>query len=249
MLPYNIVEKQGFLHLMKTVAPTYVVPSRKTIAENKVPILYEKTKNKIKEDFLQMKYVSLTTDCWTSCANDPYISLTAHYINMSWHLKSCCLNCQSMMVNHTGENIADVIANMLKDWNIKEVVAYTTDSGANILKAMNYIGKNHISCFGHTINTAVNKAMNRRDLNIVVEKIQKLLNALSHSWKMKRDLKEIQKKLDLPVLQIPSFSKTRWWSLLKTMEIFTTQHLALTQLFDKTKYRSTCLTIEEVDTL
>ncbi|XP_041852645.1 zinc finger BED domain-containing protein 4-like [Melanotaenia boesemani] len=47
--PLTLVENEGFRELMQLVAPSYVLPSRKTV-KNLVDQKYEEEKNKIKKD-------------------------------------------------------------------------------------------------------------------------------------------------------------------------------------------------------
>ena len=64
--PYSVVESGGFRDMMKTVEPRYKIPSRQHFSEKCVPQMYEKTKEKVKEELNQAERVALTTDAWTS---------------------------------------------------------------------------------------------------------------------------------------------------------------------------------------
>ena len=46
--------------------------------------------------------------------------------------QACCLETVPMFVDHTGQNIADAIADIFENWGLStnKVVAFTTDSGA-----------------------------------------------------------------------------------------------------------------------
>lgn len=59
--------------------------------------------------------VSFTFDAWTSAPGDPYLSLTAHYIDApldcpnSWSLKSEQLLFQEIEGRHTGKNMSEIL--------------------------------------------------------------------------------------------------------------------------------------------
>jgi hypothetical protein len=59
--------------------------------------------------------VSFTFDAWTSATGDPYISLTAHYIDApadrpdAWELKSEQLLFQEIHGRHTGKNMGEIL--------------------------------------------------------------------------------------------------------------------------------------------
>ena len=59
--------------------------------------------------------VCLTSDCWTACTNVGYISLTAHYVDKDWKLKSKILSFAHMQPPHTGHDLALKVLEFLKD--------------------------------------------------------------------------------------------------------------------------------------
>lgn len=67
-----------------------------------------------------------------------------------------------------------------------------------------------------------------------------------------RDLKIIQKKFNLKETKIPSFSKTRWWSLLNLIRIIIQQEVALLNLLQTYKngfYKNLILNADDVKLL
>jgi hypothetical protein len=61
-----------------------------------------------------------------------------------------------------GENVIDTLKQMLDDWNLQEskMVALTSDSGSNMIKAAELGQWPRISCFGHNLHNAVNSGLN-----------------------------------------------------------------------------------------
>ena len=45
--PFYLVEREGFRHLMNTVAPKYKIPSRKYFKETLLQSMYDRTKEKV----------------------------------------------------------------------------------------------------------------------------------------------------------------------------------------------------------
>ncbi|GBO23005.1 Zinc finger BED domain-containing protein 1 [Araneus ventricosus] len=154
MQPFNVVESQSFNNMIKTLNPSFKVPSRKFFSKTAVPKLYNDVTESIKRELASVdsNNVCLTTDCWTSLATTPYIAVTAHFIDTEWHLKSVCLCCTQFEENHTSENITQVLKDILSDWNLdaQEITCYTTDNGSNIVKAISMLYVPHMPCFGHT---------------------------------------------------------------------------------------------------
>lgn len=79
-LPLNTVEKSGFKYLMKTIAPLYKCPCRKSITKY-LDQNYETIKLKLKTNLKNQDFYSLTTDIWTeSHTTKLYLVVTVHYI-------------------------------------------------------------------------------------------------------------------------------------------------------------------------
>lgn len=109
MMPYSLVEKEGFQTFVRALNPSYKLPSRKTLTESRIPELYSETRTNVGNIIKNVDFLSLTTDCWTSTSNQPFIALTCHFINSSSGLSSACLGCVELSEDHTGDNIADIL--------------------------------------------------------------------------------------------------------------------------------------------
>lgn len=101
ILPFNIVEKEGFLHLMKLTTPLYKVPSRKTITKL-IEEKYDFLSNIIKTKFSDIYYLCLTTDIWTDINTKSYLGVTAHFI-LNEKLTSVVIGVNELEERHTSE--------------------------------------------------------------------------------------------------------------------------------------------------
>lgn len=81
MMPYSIVEKEGFKLFTKALNPSYQLPSRSTLTNKRIPDLFKETKLKIERILSEVPFLSITTDCWTSVANKPFIAITCHFLD------------------------------------------------------------------------------------------------------------------------------------------------------------------------
>ena len=52
-------------------------------------------------------YIALTHDGWTSCATESYDTITAHFINKDWELRTAVLHTSKVEGSYTGEHIAE----------------------------------------------------------------------------------------------------------------------------------------------
>ena len=159
-------------------------------------------------------YFSATTDLWSSCTSDPYLSLTVHYVDTEWNLQSHCLQANYMPEDHTGEQLQDALSMSFDEWNLdsSKLVAITTDNGSNIKLACQLLQFRRLSCFGHNLDLAINKGFKDSRIDRVLGLCRRVIAAFSYSWKRQRDLREIQQQKDLPLKKLKRDVCTRWGS-------------------------------------
>ena len=95
--PFAFVEDRVFKELTEQLEPRYNIPHRKTFSRSVIPGIYEEAKRKVKRTLVELQVdtkVALTTDMWTSEANEAYLGLTYHYLTQDFELVSTCLAVQ-----------------------------------------------------------------------------------------------------------------------------------------------------------
>ncbi|XDV18076.1 hypothetical protein PO909_023848 [Leuciscus waleckii] len=144
---------------------------------------------------------SATTDLWSSRTTEPYISLTIHFIDDDWKLRSRCLQTAFFPEDHTGAIIALGLKDALSAWGLDEahLVCMTTDSGANMVRALEINKWTRLACFGHRLHNAIGMC-------------KKVVSTFSYSWKKKNALTSAQRELNLPPHKLITESPTRWGS-------------------------------------
>ncbi|CAM4697888.1 unnamed protein product [Leuciscus chuanchicus] len=214
--------------MLKVLDARYVVPSRKYFADVALPHLYNTTREKIRSELKEMQFYSATTDLWSSRTMQPYLSLTVHYINTSWTLRSICLQTAYFPDNHT---------DALSSWGLSEerLVCMTTDSGTNIIKALKDNNWPSLQCFGHRLHNAIENGVKDPRIDRAIGVCKKAVSAFSYSWKKRRDMTEVQAELGLPQHLLISESPTRWGSRQKMIERFLEQEKAITRVLGADK--------------
>lgn len=86
MMPFQIVEKPGFLHRTKKTVPQYKVPSRTYFSTNRIPSMYKEVQASVKEHLVDGVWFGATTDLWTSTGGggEHSMSFTVHYVSYDW---------------------------------------------------------------------------------------------------------------------------------------------------------------------
>ncbi|CAH1977277.1 unnamed protein product [Acanthoscelides obtectus] len=81
---FSIVRDKGFLELLKRLEPSYNPPSRNTFVTTLLEDKYARAKTTLKLILEQAEFITVTTDGWTSSANENYISVTVYFIIKNW---------------------------------------------------------------------------------------------------------------------------------------------------------------------
>ncbi|XP_076841981.1 E3 SUMO-protein ligase ZBED1-like [Brachyhypopomus gauderio] len=238
MVPIHTVEKPGFVNMLKVLDQKYVLPSRKYFSEVALPQLYNTTRQKISRELEEdVSYYSATTDLWSSRTLQPYMSLTVHFINDTWALRSICLQTAYFPEDHKGEVIAQGIKESLNSWKLAEdrLSCMTTDSGTNMIKALKDNEWPSLQCFGHRLHNAIENGVKDPRIDRAFGLCKKAVAAFSYSWKKRKEMTEVQQELGLPTHQLITESPTRWGSRQKMIQRFLEQEKAVVRVLGSDK--------------
>lgn len=254
MLPCDIVERPSFKEMLQKFQPNYVVPEKETFIKTILPQLTYELEIKIKSLLSKTHFIALTIDCWVSVNLEPFIMVTAHFIdNVRWVMNRVCLSCRKLDVECT-ENLKQTLLDILEQWGIEKkiVSGCTSNNSGNIVECMQLLSWPHLSCFGHVLNSVINCTYHMSLLQEPIKKACIIRNTIAHSNQLKNDLESIQIRLELPQHVIPPVCETKWWSVLNLLKVIVEQHAALTTLFSETendKYNNHHLSADELKAL
>ncbi|XP_068231881.1 zinc finger BED domain-containing protein 4-like [Palaemon carinicauda] len=248
--PISIVEDKGFKNFVHGLDPRYVMPSRRDLTRKYLPAMYDEAVKQVQGELRETPHVSLTTDLWTSSQTRGFITVTAHYINSEWNLKSAVLETARLKVDHTAENIADELKRICTRWEILDkVCCIITDNAANIVAAVTkYMQIKQQPCFAHTLNLVVQDSIkNTNEIKLSQEKIKRIVSFFHHSVKATDKLSEIQNQNGVERKKLIMDVDTRWNSTFYMMERFLEQHEAITTTLCLLGKSNMCLSSEELE--
>ena len=135
MQPLSVVENKGFRALIFSLDPRYKIIARSTLTNILLPKVYNEKKVALVDSLQKVDDIAITTDQWTSRANEGYTTVTAHYLNDDWTLASPVLMTRASGQRHTGENLATELDGVFNVFQIKEkVITATTDNAKKCKK-------------------------------------------------------------------------------------------------------------------
>ncbi|XP_071634351.1 E3 SUMO-protein ligase ZBED1-like [Temnothorax longispinosus] len=225
--PLSIVNKEGFKVLMKTVAPLYCIPDRKTLTKL-MDNRYVEAKECYKSTLEKALSYTLTCDNWTDCTFQSYLGVTIHYLSEDLVMKNGCLGVFPLHTNHTAEYLTECLNSVIDDFKLdkKKIMAITSDGAANIKAAVhNVVGsERHIWCFAHFLSHLVPKILkDMPEINDIIATVKKIVVLIRRSVVATDELKRLQildGKTEGTVLKFILDVPTRWNSTLYMLERF-----------------------------
>jgi hypothetical protein len=122
-----LIERGAFRRLLMFCRPSLLekdIPHRHTLRAEILRRVHI-AEGSVRENMKKIpSKVSFTFDAWTSAPGDPYISLTAHYIDApadcptAWELKSEQLLFQEIQGRHTGKNMGEILSRALERYEL-----------------------------------------------------------------------------------------------------------------------------------
>lgn len=211
--PFSIVEDKGFKNYSKALNPSYTLPSRKTLSDTLLPGKFEVIKEKTKNLLQNVKSVTITTDCWTSCNNDGFIAVTSHFIDDNFIPKSALLEVGLCNERHTSKNLANELIRITTEWDVQnKILLAISDNAANIKKTiLEELQWNHLGCIAHTINLIVQDAL--KPAENIVKKTSDIVSHFKRSVVAKNKLDFYQQQNGKQPKKLKQSVVTRWNSV------------------------------------
>lgn len=214
--PVSIVEDSGFRAFVKALNSSYSIPNRRTLC-SLITSKYQKVADLLQGLIQKAKFVSITTDAWTSAQNRSYLTTSIHFI-VDYKFFSANLQTVPITTDEKAETLKEIILQIMKKWNIlhEKVSAIVSDNASNMRLMCQLLGITRIPCIGHLLNLAVNDAMVVESFDPIFQKCTEAVKHFRKSAKAKRSLDSIQNELDpdSQELQMIKFMPVRWNSRL-----------------------------------
>lgn len=211
--PVAVVEGAGFQRMMAALEPGYKCPSRKhisTIIQRKHDLCIERLKVHLESSTA----CSLTTDIWSSCATEAFVTLTVHYLSDEWEMNSFVLETSGFPERHTAINIADKLNHIADKYTITgKVAAVVHDNAANMVAALNLLHEKHgwesLRCVAHTLQLCLIPGLAITSINRMVVAARKLVGHFKHSVVATEELKKREVQMDLTEMKLLQDCPTR----------------------------------------
>lgn len=170
-IAFIAIENNFFRDLISVLSPTLatMLPTGNTIRSwimDEYDVKKAKLKSKLREDSVGLVHISF--DLWTSPNAKALMAVVAHYTNRQYRVETRLLALRRLHGDHSGENQAGLLSEVLKDFEITDKIGYfVTDNASNNDNAVDLLLRNllphltaqqrqqrRLRCWGHILNLA-----------------------------------------------------------------------------------------------
>ncbi|KAL2929200.1 putative AC transposase [Bienertia sinuspersici] len=176
--------------------------------------------------------ICFTCDCWSAITKHGYLTLTAHYVDNEWVLRSRILNFRHFPPPHKGHDIYAFVLGLLKEWGLESKTFSLTVDNASSNDVMITLLKSdihsssplpcdgkffHVRCCAHILNLIVQSGM--QTIDVSVDKLRHLVLYIDASDIRKCKFDQCVKEMNVDFVGKLQYDVcTRWNSIYKMIK-------------------------------
>ncbi|KAL2892719.1 putative AC transposase, partial [Bienertia sinuspersici] len=172
--------------------------------------------------------VNLTSDTWTSTYEEPFVCVTAHWIDDDWLLQKRIICFEAMEEAHNGFNIISRLVSCCKNFHlVDKLFSISLDNATANTSAMQFLKEDpsiklvlngslmHVRCCAHILNLCVQDGLD--ELRTLLEPIRNIIRWIRAARFAKRIFKQKCEEYGLRKKVIALDTPTRWNSTYKLL--------------------------------
>lgn len=247
MLPYTIVENEGFIEYSRVLDPTYKLPSSTHLRDELMLHLFKETSAKLAVVLENVADIAITCDLWTSSTNVSFLTVTGHFV-LDYSVKTVCLARQKLLdsTDHFAQNVANTLQDILNFWNILDkTVCVVTKNSSSMLEACEILKIQNHPCFAQALNSVVQDGLKLEDdaIKALFAKCKAIVKFFKQSTITNEKFKMVQENFTSIVLEE---SPSKWNSFHLMIERILASLDAINAVLSPLKNAPLLLTVEEI---
>ncbi|KAL2944480.1 putative AC transposase, partial [Bienertia sinuspersici] len=190
--------------------------------------------------------VSLTSDTWTSTYGEPFVCVTAHWIDDDWLLQKRIICFEAMEEAHNGFNIKSRLVSCCKNFHlVDKLFSISLDNATTNTSAMQFLKEDpsiklvlegslmHVRCCAHILNLCVQDGLD--ELRTLLEPIRNVIRWIRAARSAKRIFKQKCEEYGLRKKVIALDTPTRWNSTYKLLHDAIAYRDILTDMYNESR--------------
>lgn len=185
----GLLEEGGFCHFMKALNLSTDAALSASAIRNELLNMYDITKSKVKNAVINAKDPLLSAELWSSSKKESYLTVTCHFIDKKWELKSYTLDTAQLLGEHTPGNVHQHLWRISTEWEIMkriQVVVVNVDGMKKANPSSHWL---YIPCFSHTLNKVIREVVDSTDWRYLLRKCRHIVQFFHQeeedSWRYK----------------------------------------------------------------
>ncbi|GAA6085198.1 E3 SUMO-protein ligase ZBED1 isoform X2 [Tachysurus ichikawai] len=171
----TLVEEYGYRRFMNALNPSAYRALSASEMRKELVNMYVSTKRKVMDAVRTAIYPVLSAELWISSKEESYLTVTCHFIDNKWKLKSYTLDTAQLLGEHTPENVHRQLWRISAEWEITEkiqVVVINVDGMKKVCQNLNWT---YIPCFNHTLNKVILEVLASPDWRYLLRKCRHIV--------------------------------------------------------------------------
>lgn len=186
-IPFSAVSTTSFRDFLLCLSPSlerYIPHSHSTVVEWVQKDFDEARKSLGAQLASSRSRIHISFDVWTSPACSPILGICGHFLGIDLQLKQALLGVKELEGVHSGENIAEVVCQVIQEWKIQgNVGVFIGDNATNVDAAVESCerilwddeeerGSRRARCLAHIINLAAKAFLFGKDCEAFIQEMR-----------------------------------------------------------------------------
>jgi len=206
--PFTCVEEPSFKAMLRSTGSQESVPSADTVSR-RLNLRLDALDSELRVLMSSASSIALSLDGWTSQNSLPMLAINAHWMSSDFQQYRACIEFVEIEGNHSGENLANIVATVLERFHIPDkVMTITADNASNndtlhrylyqklsqrydnylaetIIRegTMKFTQNSQIRCFAHILNLVMKTILRSLRASSHKEACDLLDDVAKKSWK------------------------------------------------------------------
>ncbi|KAJ5267673.1 hypothetical protein N7478_010481 [Penicillium angulare] len=206
--PFTCVEQPSFRAMLRSVDFEASIPSADTVSR-RLDLRLDALDGELRTLMASASSIALSLDGWTSQNSLPMLAINAHWMSSAFQQHRACIEFVEITGNHSGENLANIVAAVLERFHISDkVMTITADNASNndtlhrclfqklcqrydeyladtVIRegTMRFTQNSQIRCFAHILNLAMKRILRSLRASSHREACDFLDDVAKTSWK------------------------------------------------------------------
>ncbi|KAF5895150.1 zinc finger BED domain-containing protein 1-like [Clarias magur] len=160
---------------MKALNPNTDSALSASAVRKELSSMYETTKSIVKKAVIDAVNPVLSAELWISSKKESYLTVTCHFIDDKWHLKSYTLETAHLLGEDTPEKVHEHLWRISREWELADKIKVVVVNVDKMKKGK--LGSNwtYIPCFSHTLNKVIQEVVESPDWRYLINKCRRVV--------------------------------------------------------------------------